>query len=582
MTQSDKNNTVITQGFIDKLIDKIGKILKEQHALIERDDEQEESIELLLEKVSLIEKNIEELIKSLAKGSYPLKLAKSIQVTESLSPVQIVPVELTKSQLIEIYNEIPTVLSSYVIPVTLTANSYRNLNSAEIILETTVKGNYWAITTLEDKQHKYWLVPNSNLKLNIHKLKTINSLFRLTGNYESSTSEYILQEPAILTLLPNNKQWKLLQPGVLFFSENLKPASSQLKVSQSETNKPTPKIDEQTLFTLTVLETTVEKLNNKLNYLEIQSNNFHKNYQKEREEWLAEKQSLNKQLQQTVDSQSQLFNLINQDDLTKYLNSKSQDEKILSTLSSLQTIVEKLNNKINHLENQANVFHENYQKEKPEWFAEKKVLKEKLQQTVDSQSQFFNLLDKDDLAKNLNFNDNIQQNLSEADVDIVENLKSFFQKIADFKVESQERVENNQNLQNQNEKIDLKNKISQFRQVYTKDKKLLLNRIIAKVTITIETLEKITFKNPDQIILENTPQGKYWVVDFLDIYFLIPSEISQITEVKETSLTVANILFDRSGYYAGYSNCDLIKPAIVTKHFTNQWKLEEKGKFNFS
>ncbi|GAB4235346.1 MAG: hypothetical protein Kow0049_19800 [Stanieria sp.] len=131
-------------------------------------------------------------------------------------------------------------------------------------------------------------------------------------------------------------------------------------------------------------------------------------------------------------------------------------------------------------------------------------------------------------------------------------------------------------------KADLKNKISQFRQAYTTDKKLLLNRIIAKVAITVETLEKITFQKPDKIILENTPQGKYWVVDFLGIYFLIPSEISQITEVKETSLTVANILFDQFGYYAGYSNCELIKPAMVTKHSTNQWKLEEKGKFNFS
>lgn len=226
MVQNDKNNTIITQGFIDKLIDKIGKILKEQHALVERDDEQEESIELLLEKVSLIEKNYEELIKSLAKGSYPLKLAKSIEITESLAPVKIVPVELTKSQLIETYNGIPTLLSGYTIPVTLTADSYRNLNPNELILETTIKGNYWAIATLENKQYQYWLVPNCNLKLDIYKLKTINSLFQLTGNYESPSSEYILQEPAILSLLPNNKQWKLLQPGVLFFSDNLKSVSS--------------------------------------------------------------------------------------------------------------------------------------------------------------------------------------------------------------------------------------------------------------------------------------------------------------------------------------------------------------------
>lgn len=115
-----------------------------------------------------------------------------------------------------------------------------------------------------------------------------------------------------------------------------------------------------------------------------------------------------------------------------------------------------------------------------------------------------------------------------------------------------------------------------------KQEVLISDRLVAKVTISVETLAEITFYKPDKIILENTTYGKYWIIDYLGNYFLIPSEIQQITEVKETSLTVARLLFHLSGYYPQYSNYHLIRPAIVTKLSENKWKLEEKGKFNFS
>jgi hypothetical protein len=297
MAIGDTNkNTVVTQGFVDKLIDKIGKILKEQHSLVERDEEQEESIEFLLEKVSLIENNFEELTKSLAKGSYPLELARSVRVTESLITPKIGAINISKSQLIETYNEIAALLSGYIIPVTLTPESYRDLNQDQIFLETTIKGNYWAITTLEKEQHGYWLVPNSNVNFNVHKLKTVETLFQLKGDYNSPTSKFILQEPAILSLLPNNKQWKLLQPGVLLFGENLKSVSPQSKPSQNIADDDQSKINKQMLSTLATFQTKVEQLDNKIIQLEVQSELSQKTYQRDKQEWLSEKQALNQQL----------------------------------------------------------------------------------------------------------------------------------------------------------------------------------------------------------------------------------------------------------------------------------------------
>ena len=345
MAKADETkNAVVTQEFLNKLIDKIGKILKDQYTLFEQDSENQESIELLLEKVgliehnfeelnksfsqgeqafiqedskqedpielllekiSLIENNFEELTKSLAKGSYPLKLARAVRVTESLVPPKIEAIDISKSQLIATYNEIVALLSGYVIPVTLTPDSYRDLSQDRIFLETTIKGNYWVITTIEKKQHKHWLVPNSNIKFNIHKLKTVESLFQLKGDYSSPTSEFVLQEPAILSLLPDGKQWKLLQPGVLAFGENLKSASPQPKISKNVTNDNQSKINEQVLSTLTAFQTQVEQLNNKIMHLEIQSEIFQKTYQREQQQWLKEKLSLNEQLQKIAIYQSQ-------------------------------------------------------------------------------------------------------------------------------------------------------------------------------------------------------------------------------------------------------------------------------------
>lgn len=513
MATSDKN-TVVTQGFIDKLIDKIGKILKEQHTLVERDEEQAESIELLLEKVSFIENNFEELTKSLAKGSYPLKLARSIKTESSSIKPHIVPVDLTKAQLIATYNELVAVLSGYIIPVTLTPDSYRGSNSDGITLETTVKGNYWAITTLENKQHKYWLIPNNNIGFNIHKLKTVESLFQLKGDYDSPNSDFILEEPAVLSLLPDNKQWKLLQPGVLFFG-SIKSASPQFKQPEKLVEDRQSKIDQQILSSLAAFKTTIDKLNSKISQLEIQSEISNKVYQRDKQEWLAEKHVLNEKLGEIDKLKSTLDNFE-----TKVVNSFNEYNQVYTEDNNHNSLFTQESDR--HINNDFNPIYE---------------------------PQEVSLYDQTGDRKFVN-NSNNQEELKNQD--------------------------------NENKKINLTTQISQFRQAYTQDIKLIQDLIIAKVAISVETLEQITFYKPDTIILENTSHGKYWVIEYLGNYFLIPSEIQHITDAKETSLTIARLLFHLSGYYPQYSSYHLIRPAIVTKVSTNQWKLEEKGKFNFS
>jgi hypothetical protein len=602
MTKVDENNKIaVTQGFIDKLIDKISNILKEQHALKETDEEQAEEIESLLEKLSSLENNFEELIKSLAKGSYPLKLARSIKVAESTITPKIVAIAINKSQLVATYNEIVALLSEYIIPVTLTPDSYRNSNQDTIVLETTIKGNYWAITTEENKEYKYWLVPNNNISFNIHKLKTIESLFQLEGDYNSPTSEFILQEPAVLSLLPDNKQWKLIQPGILFFGNNLQSRSSESKQPVNITDDKQSKINKQILSNLTTFETTIVQLTNKITQLEIQSELSQKTYQREKQEWQTEKQAINEKIQKTINFQSQINNFINQSDRTEYQNSNSNlNEEDLAIVKSLKSYFKKMADTVHR-------YHSDHHASKEEVDIIANCLL-KTYNTIDktkTNSDLIKLFEyllalKGKLSKynhnkhkyrwSVSLENEVLTKLQK--ISVLQNYQSnkleqlILQQALNRQLQNdnvtQSKFENAQNHNDQNEKIDLKNKISQFRQVYTKEQKLILDKIVAKVAITVDTLEQITFNKPGLIILENTPHGKYWIIDYLGAYFLIPSEIEQITNATETSLTVAKILFDLAEYYPQYSSYHLIRPAIVTKLSANQWKLEEKGKFNFS
>ncbi|BAZ43696.1 hypothetical protein NIES4102_06970 [Chondrocystis sp. NIES-4102] len=593
MTQANKNNTVVTQVFIDKLIDKIGNILKEQHALQESDREQTEVIESLLEKLTSLEYNFEELTKSLALGSYPLKLARSIKVAESTITPKIVPIPISKSQLITTYNEISALLSGYIIPVTITPDSYRNSNPENLVLETTIKGNYWAIATVEEQQYKYWLVPNSNINFNIYKLKTIESLFELRGNPNSKTADFILQEPAILSLLPNNQQWQLLQPGILFFGNKLQSISPPTSQPENRIDEQQDKINKQMLSSLTTLEKTIAQLTSNITQLQAQTEISQKTYQRDRQQWLGEKYILQNEMRQITMAQSPPNNLNNeqaivqltsnikelqaqveisqktyQRDRQQWLGEKQILQEQIQQITLTQSPPDNLNNEqaivqltsnIKELQAQVEISQKTYQRDRQQWLGEKQILQEQIQQITLAQSPPNN---------SINENSKAADQISSADAPFTQNYTT--------------KSESNQNNQNQsNNTVDLKNIISQFRQVYSQDQQLIIDKIVAKVSISLDTLFKITFGKIDIVILEKSLDNKYWIIDYLGVYLLIPSDIKHITEAKETSLTVAKILFDLVGYYPQYTSFDLIKPAIVTKHSTNQWKLQEKGKFNF-
>jgi hypothetical protein len=398
------------------------------------------------------------------------------------------------------------------------------------------------------------------------------------------------------------------------FAKNSKSISSQLKPSQNVADDEQSKINQQLLSGLTAFQTEVDKLNSKISQLEIQSEISHQAHQREQQEWLSEKQALKQQLQKTNVLQSQLTKFINQSDHTENINFNKQNlpEADLAIVKSLKSDFKKMADIVRHYHSDHHASKEeadliancllkasktidniktnsdliklfeylialkgklsqyNHKEHKYRWsvILENEVFC-KLQQISVLQDYQRDKLDVFLIQQALKRQ--IQNNVNTNTVKLIEPISDNHNKINNLK---------NQN--GQDSKIDLTTQISQFRQAYTQDIKLIQDLIIAKVAISVETLEQITFYKPDTIILENTSHGKYWVIDYLGNYFLIPSEIQHITDAKETSLTIARLLFHLSGYYPQYSSYHLIRPAIVTKVSANQWKLEEKGKFNFS
>ncbi|PSB04283.1 hypothetical protein [Merismopedia glauca] len=166
----------------------------------------ENNLENLNQEIIRLRKRLDNIESSLA---FP----ESRQLNKALEIPKVSKIKLSEGKLVEVFNDVPQLLSAYATSVSLTASSYRQINQMPIVLENANWGNYWVIATEDD----YWLLPNIKLKLNIHKLKTIKYLFKLEKKSSANTDEYSLIKPAKVSLMPNGCEWKLEASGKIEF-----------------------------------------------------------------------------------------------------------------------------------------------------------------------------------------------------------------------------------------------------------------------------------------------------------------------------------------------------------------------------
>lgn len=149
----------------------------------------------------------------------PIPQASSLKNLVSLPesvPQPLHRLNLSQIQVIELYNNVPQVLSPIALKAALTAESYRKVD-AGAWLERHPQGKYWIILTQDNAGDFHdFLLPNGDVAIDWSKLKKSNQLFELASNTESiTTTTFFLETPGILEIHSSGQYWYVRQKGIV-------------------------------------------------------------------------------------------------------------------------------------------------------------------------------------------------------------------------------------------------------------------------------------------------------------------------------------------------------------------------------
>lgn len=131
------------------------------------------------------------------------------------SNVQPQPLTIGWKELVNIYNYAPQILLAYVTPVAVTAETYRQQNPQEVVLEYSANGYYWVVLTETDAGKSYWLFPHGGRRINFDRLRHhLELLFDLQGDSYLNIN-FSLEKPAQLRILPSGTSWQLVTKGYI-------------------------------------------------------------------------------------------------------------------------------------------------------------------------------------------------------------------------------------------------------------------------------------------------------------------------------------------------------------------------------
>jgi Mg2+ and Co2+ transporter CorA len=218
-------------------------------------------------------------------------------------------VSLSESELIEVYNHVPKVLSRKAIKVSVTADSLHKKHHEPIVLEKVKNGNYWLVTAEDGSD---CLLPKSNLKINTHEYPTVQSLFQLNGYQPENGSQFTLTKPAKVSLTPSGEKWQLEDVGILDFRNGS--LFSQLQSELEQANEAREQVQNQ-------LEKSHEEQFNLMAKLDQLTQEYHKlqiqlEQTEKREEkilsQLVKRQEFQQEMQQARQDRKQLLSLLEQ------------------------------------------------------------------------------------------------------------------------------------------------------------------------------------------------------------------------------------------------------------------------------
>jgi len=163
-----------------------------------------ESLNSIYTKIQELNQKIKEIEKN-----------RNLIVTSANNKYQLNPLNITSEKLINIYNYAPILLKEYAISVSVNQNIYSNsVVNRKTYLKADINGYYWVIIIEEDHGKKYFLLPNGDKRLNLHRLQSqVNLLFTCKGDKPSLNSSFIVEQLGQVEILPSGNEWEFRQKG---------------------------------------------------------------------------------------------------------------------------------------------------------------------------------------------------------------------------------------------------------------------------------------------------------------------------------------------------------------------------------
>ena len=101
---------------------------------------------------------------------------------------------------------------------------------------------------------------------------------------------------------------------------------------------------------------------------------------------------------------------------------------------------------------------------------------------------------------------------------------------------------------------------------------------VTKVTVTKETMEKMRGGTQSQLEFSNDRRGNYLIINWQDVYCLIPKEKLNINPYQYGNF---QRVFNCQDYRETYRDFEVIEPATVISCDREIWQLEKKGEIKF-
>ena len=101
---------------------------------------------------------------------------------------------------------------------------------------------------------------------------------------------------------------------------------------------------------------------------------------------------------------------------------------------------------------------------------------------------------------------------------------------------------------------------------------------VTRVTVTKETMEKMRGGTLSQLEFENDRRGNYWVINWQNVYCLIPKQNLNINPHQYGNF---QRIFICQNYRETSEDFEVIKPATVISCDREIWQLERKGEIKF-